>query len=416
MNVRARNATWAVLLLVLLVVGVLFAPITDIGVKAPRLSTFSHDRSGARGLYETAARLGWRPVRNLSADPPPERAGTAYAVLAPGIPLTPLEIHALLERVRAGAGLFVVAEVRTPLADSLRVQRSTVWGPIALDSAADCPPARPARLAEALRGNPWVTALQVLPGGPVDPAVLLRVSPPGVTATVERDTTASVPAEPTLALIGFPLGRGRVAIVSDPALLSNDMFRNCRSPIGVAVMQLLAYVSSDAAGNLERTHLIFDEYHHGHGRHPSVVRTTARFAREHPLGRTLTQASLAGIIIVTALGLRPVATAPPQRRSRRSPLEHVQALALAYAQVPATRTGTRLLVRGLRRRLRRTSGYMRAAMSDDEFLRELAELFPAIRADTEIVQRALAATVPAGEFARVGQAISRIERTISDSQ
>ena len=62
----------------------------------------------------------------------------------------------------------------------------------------------------------------------------------------------------------MPFGRGRVAIVSDPDQLRNDVLRECTWNAGVTAIRMLEWV--DPA---RTRRLVFDEYHQGYGPHAS---------------------------------------------------------------------------------------------------------------------------------------------------
>jgi hypothetical protein len=159
---------------------------------------------------------------------------------------------------------------------------------------------------------------------------------------------------------------------------------------------------------------VFDEWHHGFGRQPSITRVATRFLADNPIGRTLGQLSLAAVLLLAAVGSRPSPPAPSESRMRRSPLEHVRALSLAYSRVSATRTATRLLVRGLRRRLRLTGTASTArSQSDDEFLEQLRLRFPVLESEVENVSRALQQPLNSKGLTSVGQDLATIERAVT---
>ena len=127
-------------------------------------------------------------------------------------------------------------------------------------------------------------------------------------------------------------------------------------------------------------------------------------------GRAFLQLVVAGLILLLVYGVRPIA--PVRRRSieRRSPLEHVGALARAYQQAEATRLATQRLVRGLRRR--RPLGAT-GALDDESYLSLVSSRKPELAEDVDRVRAALAKPLPAAEWVVVGGAIDHIERTIA---
>jgi hypothetical protein len=384
-----------------LLLAVLFAPDEGTTGAVPRLTTHSREPSGARGFHETAARLGWTAVRNERPSLPALPPSTVYAVLAPQMQLTAAETHELLERVRHGAALFAVVNARSPLADSLGVRFRGRYGRVPVDTGARCEETRRRRAAVALRGTVWATAFDLAPPG--SPVVQPFLTLEGSTDTLPR-----------VAAAGFGLGAGRVGLVSDPDLLTNAIFRTCRLEAGVAMLQLLRFVSSSGDDSFTRTTVVFDEWRHGYGRQPSITRVATRFLADNPLGRTMGQLSLAGVLLIAAVGSRPAPPAPSGKRMRRSPLEHVRALSLAYSRVSATRTATRLLVRGLRRRLRLTGTASTArSQSDEEFLEQLRLRFPALASEVDNVSRALQRPLDRMGLTAVGRDLATIERTVT---
>jgi hypothetical protein len=388
----------------LLLVIILFAPDERVAIEGARLTTHSRDPGGARGFYETAAKLGWTVARHEYPAFPPRDTNRVYASLAPPIPLTPAETHELLERVRAGAGLFAVLESRSPLAESLGVRFRGRYGRVPEDTSAICEPVRRSRTAEALRGAPWVSAFEVAPPGGAAVQSFLDVEGSG-----PRDASR-------MAAAGFALGAGRVGVIADADLLQNSVFRICRRDAGVSVTRLLHYVSSSSGGERVRNRVVFDEYRHGFGQHPSIARVTRRFLAGNPAGRGLAQLVVAGVVLIAAVGSRPTPPAPTERERRRSPLEHVRALSLAYSRISATRTATKLLVRGLRRRLRLT-GSDRPGLthSDREFLEHIAQRFPAVAPEAQRVIAALERRVERAELVAVGRSIATMERTVASA-
>jgi hypothetical protein len=202
-------------------------------------------------------------------------------------------------------------------------------------------------------------------------------------------------------VLGFPVGRGRIVAIADPRILLNDTMRD--SGFAELPIRVLEWLSPG-----QRSPLVFAEYHQGFGRHASLTRTIGRGLIFTPVGRAIGVLAVAALLLLLSKAIRPMPPRPRQRIERRSPLEHVTALARAYEQVGATRTVTRSLVRGLRRR--RIVG--RRAVPDAELLRSLAGRQPAISADVERVVAATDTPVPPSELLAVGRAIATIERTI----
>jgi hypothetical protein len=221
--------------------------------------------------------------------------------------------------------------------------------------------------------------------------------------------------------VGFPLGRGRVVVIADADLLRNDVLRVCQWGLDVVAVRMLEYLRD--GGKSPRKRLVFDEYHQGFGAHPGTIRAIASYLVHVPSGHVLVQALLAGLVLLLALGPRALPPRDPERVERRSPLEHVTALAQAYANVTATRTATQRLLHGVRRRVEHgalapasvRSGAVRsgrAADDDEGFLASAVRDDPTLASDVELVRRALAAPVSRRELEEVGAALGRVEASL----
>ena len=378
---------------VLLVLTILFTPEPSLGDEAAQLTTYSTTPWGGRGLYEVVDRLGWPVARR--EEPLREALDTAaiYAVLATPIEQTASEVHRLLEAVRAGAGLlYVLPGGRSPLADSLGLTGTAPsFQPFEVDP--DPPRASPhaGRLAEVYDGVPR-RGLRVK--GPIHDDAQVFVQAIDV---IGDSTDAPV-------VIGLPLGAGRVAAIADPELLRNDRLRIGDGEYAILPVRLLEWLSPD-----ERRPVIFDEYHHGFGRQPSLARAIRMLLTETAPGRALAQLTLAVLLLLLAAATRGIVPPSRRRTERRSPLEHVGALARAYEQVEATRTATRRMVHGLRRR--HATGAARA-LDDEAYLHAIATRHPALVPDVERTLEALRRPLPPSDFLTVGQSIDHIDRTL----
>ena len=392
-------------LLMIVVIAVLVAPTTEAGSDEPHLTSYSFAANGARGLHDVAARLGWPVHRRLEPFRGLIDSTSTYAVLIPPIDLTSVEVSVLLAAVRKGAGLVVIPARGSPLADSLglRPSRRTL-SPVSISSRADSGDASdsvpPDLQREDLASAPGSVELARL--YEMELYHFLESTRPLPAATVtflEGRRVSGSPPRPIV--LGFPLGQGRIVVFADPRILLNDTMRD--SGFAELPVRLLEWISPD-----RQAPLVFAEYHQGFGRHASLTRTVARGLVFTPPGRALGILALAALLLLMSKAIRPMPPMPRQRIERRSPVEHVTALARAYEQVGATRTAARNLVRGLRRR--RIVG--RRAVPDAELLRGLAARHPAISAEVERVVAATATPVSPSELLAVGRAIATIERTI----
>jgi hypothetical protein len=126
-------------------------------------------------------------------------------------------------------------------------------------------------------------------------------------------------------------------------------------------------------------------------------------------GRVVLQLALAGLLLMLAVGIRPIKPQPRLRIERRSPLEHVGALARAWAAVHASGRAVRLLVRGLRRR----HGGLRARADETAYLLNIATQSPATETDVQRVIEALQQGDAAVDAAALIPALQRIERVMA---
>lgn len=386
---------WVAAGLATIVAVILFTPSADVLGTVARLSSYSAAPGGARGVYELARRLGWDVARSTERVLPGEQTTPVYAVLDPAVPLTGGEVADLLARVRAGAGLLIVAEREAPLADSLGVRVGSTFGALPWDTTNVCP----ARRRFSLRAPLWDV-----------PTVQLSRRDSASTVTFLALQVAWIGSADLPAVVGFELGRGRVGVVSHPLLLANDVIKECRFPAGLAVAGLLQYLRGTGDG-AKRSLLVFDEFHQGYGPQPSIRNVAGRMLFGTAPGRGLVQVGLAGMILLAAVAPRPLPPRTGSKRQRRSPLEHVEALATAYHAVGATRTAARRLVRGLRRRL--SHGRIVATSETDEtFLRELASAHPEVEVEVERVLHSLANRHTARELVATRDAIRHIERLL----
>ena len=412
----------------LLVLTVLLTPDADGRPGDPRLTTRSAAPQGARGFFEIARRLGWRAERRDGPLGAPLDSTAVYASLDPPSDVTPNEAHWLLDAVRRGAGLLFVVRKGGELTDSLGLgvstdlQVSTVGGTLAVDSAA----LRQAPCGKTpwLEGRGainwpdgevhsyWLTAGAKLPRDTVTFASVWRLRgrgdprPPAGDSARRAAATVKSPAA-----IGFPYGRGRVVAVADPDLLRNDVLRVCRWGLGVTAVRMLEWLGGGATAPGGARRLVFDEYHQGYGTHASPARAIAHFLTATGLGRAILQGIVAGALLLAALGARPLLPRARQRVERRSPLEHVSALAEAYEQVGATRLATRRLIHGLRRRHAR--GAWRR-VSDEDFLRAIAARRPVAAPAVSRLLDAAGRPLSPAEFARVGEAVDDIDQRMRE--
>jgi hypothetical protein len=380
-----------VALAIAIVLVVILSPAAPIDGQG-QVTTFSHERSGASGFFRTIERLGWAPERHIDLLRAPLATNAVYVVLEPPVPLTSTETTALLSAVREGAGLILAPGRGSPIGDSLRVhasrRRSYPLNGAESDSLETLS-------AEWSLDNLWdwpYAHLEIGGQQPEDSVTFIDASDPG----------AIRPGRfPVVYGIGF--GEGRILILADAGLVRNARFR--RTDAGVLPVRMLEWVTPAA-----NAPVIFTEYHQGFGRHPSLVRTVRDALTRTSAGRMLAHFCIAALLLLMALGPRSLAPRARVRNERRSPLEHVDALARAYEQVGATRTASRRLLHGLARR-RRGAGVRTGGM--DAYLSSLAARFPDQAPDAELLRGVLNDATPHASLAEVGRAVANLERAMT---
>ena len=324
-----------------------------ITVLAPhRVSTSGEPRStylpgpdGARGLADALGLIRVpvyryrRTTRQLGALVPfagDTSRAPLIAFLAPSVPLTSGEGSDLSAWVGRGGRLLLAG---SSAAAAMRCFGFDVE--FRGDSIAAVPP------GESAGPDPAEVTHVLAPTGrrsevtPVDPAA-------GVTFTC-RVPAAEV-RETLLVTTGRRLeairlrykGGGSVTLVADGGLFSNRSARYTAA--GPEVLSLL----SSSGGSV-----YFDEYHHGFDAGGSLSDAVLAWSRRSPWGWGAWQLAVVGLLALFAAAVRFGPTVPLEGRRRRSPIEHVRALATALAAARGHDVAVRAMVGGLRRRLSR---------------------------------------------------------------
>ncbi|HVE79155.1 MAG TPA: DUF4350 domain-containing protein [Gemmatimonadaceae bacterium] len=376
---------------------------TDPAEGDPRPTTWSYAPKGARGFYEVVGRLGWAARRSEVPLRAPLDSAATYVVLASDEDLTGREVGALLAAVRRGAGLMFVPDPSSTLADSLGIVRRPTFG--TLETAQTAGAADSAAAPDTTDDGDSADATEFGEGyddPDVDAGVrwYLRFRrPPPPDTTVFVRALAGGTERPVL--VGVPLGRGRLVALADPHVLRNESVRDDEG--GVLPVRLVEYATPPGGA------VVFDEYHNGYGRHASVTRAIGRLLRDTPGGRTIAQLAVAALVLLVAAGARAITPRSRLRLERRSPFEHVGALAQAYEQAGATRVASRRLLRGLRRR------HPAALKGEDDeaALRRLTTRFPALGPAAAALVAAARTPLAPREFRTLAEHVDAIERTLA---
>jgi len=167
--------------------------------------------------------------------------------------------------------------------------------------------------------------------------------------SVRMDTLLATSSGVPVVVRLTPDSGGRVTLVSDGTLFTNRSLRS--SAAGEFALGLIA---------LEQPRVMFDEYHHGYGPSGGMLAALRSWSARSPLGWALWQLIGVGLLAVLAASVRFGPARGAIERRRRSPLEHVRALATALAAARGRDVAVGLLIRGLRRRLSRPGDAPRA--------------------------------------------------------
>ena len=357
MRQRVELAVGTVLVMLLAVgaglLGLRRARVTDADF---RRSTYLSGPSGSRGFAEALERLGVR-VERLSR-PTVEadsfaRAGTVVAVLGPtqpldareGVALGAARADLLLAGVRAAAAVRCFGyDVLPGGRDSLRVVPAPGGEPFP-------------RVAAVLHARSSPVAVDST--GAEDDTPVTCTAP----VTLEVDTLLRTARGRPVALRLLLQGGRQVTLVADDRLFSNRALRTTGAgPFALGLV----------VGRYD--HLVADEYHHGFDASTTLTGATRDWLLRSPWGWALLQLAAVGTVALLAAGVRFGPSRPAIERRRRSPLEHVRALATALAAARGHDVAVGLLVQGLRRRL---SGAGRPARG--EAAAWLEGLAPAVR-------------------------------------
>ncbi len=344
--------------LVVLLLVVLFALAALAGLTAdaddrkdPRASTWVRSENGAAALYWTLQDLGVQVRRRTAPFLDADSLRGTVAVIAPSTPLSEEEAGAAASFVRGGGTLLYVPgtfETASPLMDTLGIRGDWLKGMFNAETR-DARP-HPHRWTEGVAG--------------VEGFRRVLRDTAGVLRAAGADTLLAVDGRP--AALTWTVGAGRVIVFSDADPLRNGNLRTSGA----------AAVFTRAAADVARGDTLwFDEYHHGFdGGGSGMVTGMARYAWRTVSRGLILQLLAAIVLLVWAAGRRFGAPLQPQPVRRRSPLEHVEALAGAYRQAGARRTARRLLMAGLARRLGRRAPPDETAAG--EMLGRMARLSP----------------------------------------
>lgn len=366
-----------------------------------RTSTFVSGPDGSKALYEALARLGRpverrrRPLFDLARDS--LRRPALLAVLDPPIRLQPAELDQVVQFVRSG-GEVVVAGGGGGIAACVG------WGPDRVgkhfdDSIGVVAPAAGKGLSlppvafilTPREAEPREEAAQRLESETANAACARLV------ASGQDTLVRALDRRPVVLDLRYR-GDGRMTLVADAGYFRNRVWRSTDVPYVVAPLLL-------ARG---RGRVSWDEYHQGFGRERSLTGAALRWLTSAPPGWAMLQLVAVALVGLAVAAIRFGPARPVIETRRRSPLEHLEALAAGLESAAGVETAVALTVSGLRRRLSRTGQGPPPAGDQAQWLAALELVLPTSRG-REAVRRLQRAVHQPGGAERVLAAALAVE-------
>ncbi|MFN8651365.1 MAG: DUF4350 domain-containing protein [Gemmatimonadales bacterium] len=302
----------------------------------PRASSYLSGPRGARGLAEALPQLGVQVERARQSyrklAPADSSGRTLFAVIDPALPLSSGEGRQLLDWYSSPGGTDLL------LAGTGSEEAMACFGYQpdlrSRDSAAVREPGEWPELGAVLAASDSV----VTDSSRLEDAAVQSCTVP---VPVRVDTLLTSRSGRALALrLRYQVPDRAVLLFADATLLRNRALRETAA--GPWVLGLLR----------ERyQRVIFDEGHQGFSSGGSLAEATLDWSLRSPFGWAAWQLALVGVLLLLSGAIR---FGPVRRvisRKRRSPLEHVRALATALAAAKGHDVAIGAVVRGLRRRL-----------------------------------------------------------------
>ncbi len=312
-----------------------------------RASAFLSGPRGSRALYDVLVRLRIpverrrTPLFDLAQDP--RHRPAVLAVLDPPLDLEAAELAQVARFVRAG-GAVVAAGSGGGITRCVGWRTANATRFVASDSFPVQPP------QPGLDLPPVADYLK--PAGTGPDAAARRRFRGGEVEENECETLLAVAQDTLLRLVdGRPValrlryaGGGSVTLVADAGYFRNRTWRATDVPEFLVPLLLPA----------RRGRVAWDEYHQGFGKERSLGGALVGWLAATPGGWAVLQlvAVLLAGLAVAAVRFGPAR--PVLERRRRSPLEHLEALAAGLEGAVGVETSIGLTVSGLRRRLGRT--------------------------------------------------------------
>ena len=339
-------ALFGVGLLVVGIVGRRRAPKTEVD---QRLSSFLTGPSGARGLTDALSAVGVpvdrlrqrRSILNLTDSSTDRRV---LLLLSPVTKISSLELSSITNAAMApnGVGVIAVNVNGAGLALCFAYQtHQSVLDSLPVHEPGRARWQRPAWMHSVLHyvARDSVRRAPVGSFGVDDPC--LGVPTLDAAAQIVHDTLlADDRGRPVVVrLRGGTLAHDFV-LISDATLIRNRSLRD--TDAGPFILRLITSAYD---------RVLIDEYHQGFGENGSLGRATLAWTLTSPWGWGVWQVAAVGMLALLAGAVRFGPVHQVGRRKRRSPQEHVRALATALASARGHQVAVGRLILGLRRRL-----------------------------------------------------------------
>ena len=303
-------------------------------------SSFRTTPDGVAALYAAVSALGVPAVPRMTPLADADSIRGPLVLLEPTERPSPREVHALLDWVRQGGTLLYAPRIEArgapAVLDSLGL---VVRQP---ESGAHNPRWTPHRFTVDLPSPRLVRRIVAVPAEGDTPSQAdapFRADPgprpPPAPMQPLLSADASDSATGAAAAV-IALGRGRIVAFADAEPLSNE--HAGEDPL--AVLALRVVLAFTPPGDT----VFFDEFHHGVRGLGSPAEAATAFVLGTDGGRALLHLGIVVLLALAVAGARLGAPSDPLPDERRSPLEHVSALARLYQTAGARDTAALLLL------------------------------------------------------------------------
>jgi Domain of unknown function (DUF4350) len=316
-----------------------------------RASTLVSGPDGSRALYDVLARLHVPVERRRTplfdfvsdssrARPRSPRPPAVLVVLAPPLALTTGELAQVVRFVDEG-GAVVAANAGGGITRCVGWQPAYRYDFFRRDSFAVVPPQPDLTLPAVVNYFKLPDHVQEagrrLLGGEVENDHCDTLTP------VRQDTLLRLlNGRPAALRLRYPAG-GSVTLVADAGYFRNHTWRDTDVPEFVTPLLIPARAGS----------VVWDEYHQRFGTQRSLDGAVAAWLERTPLGWMVLQVVAVLLVGLAMAGVRFGPARSVIERRRRSPLEHLEALAAGLEGAAGADTAVALTVSSLRRRLGR---------------------------------------------------------------